>query len=160
MFAFLVSACRNTETAQNEITIDIYSPDRTRSVKMDGEYSTAPLDLYLDNVFLGTTPFVFTSSLLESLGLPSDERIDVSDSSHWNTWDSAGNGTFLISSRDRSVQKRLELRTRDRDSPEIVFFKGLAKEAHPDGGVVWFAGIPKPEPAEQAVPPKSDRVGG
>ena len=159
MVVLLVSSCKDNDDSQNNITIDVYSPQKTRSVKMDGDYLTDPLDLYLDDVFIGTTPFVFTKSKLESLNLPVDERIDVSQAEHWNTWDTSGHGTFLISSRDRSVQRKLELRTRNRDEPKTIYFKGLAKEGNPEGGVIWFAGIPKPQNAEQGVPAKSDRAG-
>ena len=148
VLTIFVMSFTNAEEAKPKVTIDVYSAEKPNAVRPAGEFHSEPLDVYLDDKFIGTTPLILTAHDLKRLKLPAYEQVDISPTEHWNTWDLSGKGVLVISHREaRDIKRYLTFKTRDKANPMTRYSKGLIRNAPGDGTVKFFAKFPKNQEA-------------
>jgi len=151
LFSCLVFSCKNPQANNVQVFFDVYEEGKPIGGTIEGlgEEDPAPVDVYLDDVYVGTTPLSLTEDDLVRLNLPLYKRVDTSPTTHWNTWDSDGHGAFEIVDPESSSEKRkLDFRTTDRSNAQIKYFEGLISRRLESGAIGFFPRFTKHNDAE------------
>ncbi|RYD85623.1 MAG: hypothetical protein EOP84_01955 [Verrucomicrobiaceae bacterium] len=141
LLTVFVVSCEDRRDDSVQILIDVYAEGKPMggAISASGEVDSEAVGVYLDGSFIGTTPLSLTNEDLKRLGLPSYEQVDISSSKNWMTWDTDGNGAFVIAHPEKPNEKqKLEFRTTDKANPKVRRFEGLVSSRQPNGAIGLF----------------------
>ena len=113
--AILACGCDSPGTGNRtevDVVVDVWDPSNPVDGKMNGDWDSRKVEVYLDDEYLGSTPLRFTSAKRLELGLPEYRSIEIDEKRHWVTWDYNGRDSVVIAHPEsRESKKRLHFKT-------------------------------------------------
>ena len=147
LLAINLIACDKADVSTSsdvEIILSVYDPANPGSVRSNGNFDTNQLKVFYKGEYLGETPLEFTTERLQSLKLPSYEKIHTSENSLWITWDSDLHGRLVVAMpKSPETKTNFELRSIEDDSE--VLFNGFTTQPTEEGAILLSVKIKIPE---------------
>ena len=134
LLSFTLVCCDDARIGDKAmLVIDTYSDEKSTGTIAHGDFDSSPVKLYIDDVYVGTTPMTFRESDLKRLNLPSFERVQT-EKGHWDTWDLGKDSTITIGFKETPKQKRkLDFRVGGGSTEEIKKFTGYTGGQNSEG---------------------------
>ena len=147
LLAINLTACDKADVSTSsdvEIILSVYDPANPGSVRSDGNFDSSELKVFYKGEYLGETPLEFTTDKLQSLKLPSYQKIDTSENSLWITWDGNGHGRLVVAMPESpDIKTNFELRSIEDDTE--VLFSGFTTQRTEEGAILLSVKIKIPE---------------